>query len=180
MSPLRAALESALADNPDDLASHMAYADLLADEGDPRGEFIQVQLALEDPGRGATERAGLKRREEELLARHQAEWIGEAAPVFVWPRKWTHDNRDSWPFGLTDLDHSFQPFWFTRGWIEYLDLPDFNGPFAEALGRSPTIRLLRHLTIRNCDDDDPGYDRLAAWPDLGHVRTFQLDRKSVV
>ena len=51
MSPLRAALESALAENPDDLASHMAYADLLVDEGDPRGEFIQVQLAFEDSSR---------------------------------------------------------------------------------------------------------------------------------
>jgi uncharacterized protein (TIGR02996 family) len=44
--PTRAALETALFDHPDDLATHMAYADLLREQGDPRGEFIQVQLAL--------------------------------------------------------------------------------------------------------------------------------------
>ena len=48
MSSLRAALEDAIAANPDDRAAHSAYADLLTEEGDPRGEFIAVQLALED------------------------------------------------------------------------------------------------------------------------------------
>src|SRR2546425_1209332 len=47
-SPLRRSLEDALAEDPDDLATHMAYADHLVELGDPRGEFIQVQLALED------------------------------------------------------------------------------------------------------------------------------------
>jgi uncharacterized protein (TIGR02996 family) len=45
---LREALEAALVENPDDLAAHRAYADHLMELGDPRGEFIQVQLALED------------------------------------------------------------------------------------------------------------------------------------
>ena len=44
---LRSALESALVADPDDLATHMAYADYLSDQGDPRGEFIRVQLARE-------------------------------------------------------------------------------------------------------------------------------------
>src|SRR5581483_12257097 len=48
---LRQAMEQSLAANPDDLATHMAYADHLVELGDPRGEFIQVQLALEDPRR---------------------------------------------------------------------------------------------------------------------------------
>src|SRR5262245_7054655 len=47
---MRAALESALIENPDDLASDRAYADYLSEQGDPRGEFIQVQLALEEEG----------------------------------------------------------------------------------------------------------------------------------
>ena len=48
---LRLALEQALVENPDDLAAHAAYADLLMEEGDPRGEFIQVQLALDEDDR---------------------------------------------------------------------------------------------------------------------------------
>src|SRR5262249_26322288 len=53
---LREALEAALTENPDDLAAHMAYADLLSEEGDPRGEFSQVQLALEDESLGSRAR----------------------------------------------------------------------------------------------------------------------------
>jgi uncharacterized protein (TIGR02996 family) len=41
---VRESLELALVENPDDLASHMAYADYLSDHGDPLGEFIRVQL----------------------------------------------------------------------------------------------------------------------------------------
>src|SRR5262249_5265412 len=48
-SPAQLALEEALAEDPDDRAAHAAYADHLAERGNPRGELIQVQLALEDP-----------------------------------------------------------------------------------------------------------------------------------
>jgi uncharacterized protein (TIGR02996 family) len=44
------AFEEALRANPHDLAAACAYADYLAERGDPRGEFMQVQLALEADG----------------------------------------------------------------------------------------------------------------------------------
>jgi uncharacterized protein (TIGR02996 family) len=47
---VRAALEAAVLANPDDRLAHSAYADYLQEQGDPRGEFISVQLALEDTG----------------------------------------------------------------------------------------------------------------------------------
>src|SRR5437762_3072073 len=81
--PTRAALEDALQENPDDLAAHAAYADLLTEQGDPRGEFISVQLALEDPTRPAAERDRLRRRERELLDAHEREWLGELAPLLL-------------------------------------------------------------------------------------------------
>src|SRR5262245_49664474 len=81
--PLREALEQALLENPDDVASHMAYADYLRDQGDPRGEFVQVQLALEDSKRPPAERKRLKKREDELLAAHEREWLGELAPLLL-------------------------------------------------------------------------------------------------
>src|SRR5262245_48969462 len=37
-------LERALLDQPDDVANHAGYADWLSQQGDARGEFIQVQL----------------------------------------------------------------------------------------------------------------------------------------
>src|SRR5829696_347512 len=76
---LRELLEAALVADPDDLAAHAAYADLLMEEGDPRGEFIHVQLALEDESK--------KARERELLDVHERAWLGELAPYFV-------ENRD--------------------------------------------------------------------------------------
>src|SRR5262245_48128610 len=42
------AFEQALAADPHDRASACAYADYLHDQGDPRGKFMQVQIALED------------------------------------------------------------------------------------------------------------------------------------
>ena len=78
----REALEAALAAAPDDLAAHMAYGDLLSEQGDPRGEFVQVQLALEDERRPAAERKELQRRERELLDAHEREWLGELATPF--------------------------------------------------------------------------------------------------
>ena len=78
-SPLRDSLERALDESPDDLASHMAYADLLSEEGDPHGEFIQLQLRLEDRGVPPDERRKLKAREKQLLKQHEREWLGGLA-----------------------------------------------------------------------------------------------------
>src|SRR5262245_10052283 len=62
-SPTRRALEDALAEDPDDLAAHMACADHLMELGDPRGEFIQTQIALEDGSLSTDRRRALRRRE---------------------------------------------------------------------------------------------------------------------
>src|SRR4051812_3744989 len=83
-SPLRAGLESALVENFDDLTSHLAYADFLTEQGDPhltaRGEFIQVQLALEDPSKPEAERKKLQQQEKQLLQAHGHAWLGELIP----------------------------------------------------------------------------------------------------
>ena len=56
--------------DPDDMAARLVYADWLSAHGDPRGEFITLQLrALE----GAPPQA---ERERELLERHGARWVG--------------------------------------------------------------------------------------------------------
>src|SRR5262245_39275421 len=82
-NPMQRALEEALAENPDDLATHAAYADFLTEQGDPRGEFIQVQLALEDTKLTASQRKKFRQREAELLAEHEREWLGELAPMLL-------------------------------------------------------------------------------------------------
>ena len=80
---LQRALEGAIAANFADLAAHSAYADYLQEQGDPRGELIQMQLALEDATRPAEERQRLRQREKELLDAHLREWLGEIAYVLL-------------------------------------------------------------------------------------------------
>src|SRR5262249_52918188 len=76
-------LQTALAEDPDDLASHAAYADYLTEQGDPLGEFVRVQFALEDAGKTPAERRKLSQREKELLDAHARTWLGELAPFFL-------------------------------------------------------------------------------------------------
>src|SRR5829696_267111 len=77
------AFEAALRDNPDDLAGWCAYADYLAEQGDPRGEFMQVQIALEDESLPKARRAALKKQEAALLKKHEKDWLGPLAAVTV-------------------------------------------------------------------------------------------------
>src|SRR5277367_3706710 len=81
--PMRQALEQALVENPDDLATHAAYADHLSEQGDPRGEFIQVQLALENPKHSAEQRKQFQAREQTLLQEHAQEWLGDLGRFLV-------------------------------------------------------------------------------------------------
>jgi uncharacterized protein (TIGR02996 family) len=80
---MRQAFERAILEDADDPANYAAYADWLFEQGDPRGEFMQVQLALEDERRPRSERAGLREREAALLAAHQSEWLRPLAPFLL-------------------------------------------------------------------------------------------------
>ena len=48
--------EQALTADLDDRAGWSAYADFLAERGDPRAELMHTQLALEDESRSAADR----------------------------------------------------------------------------------------------------------------------------
>jgi uncharacterized protein (TIGR02996 family) len=170
-APTAKALENALAADPDDLAAHAAYADFLTEQGDPRGEFIQVQLALEDPARPAKERKGLQKREAALLKEHGPAWLGELA-------EYRSDEEDA------------PTFEFARGWLNSLHIPRLTVPLARALARSRELRLLRRLVIledahEEPDEYEPGPDipeDTDGSPDfypllrssyLGNIRVFQ-------
>jgi uncharacterized protein (TIGR02996 family) len=161
-------LEAALMANPDDRATHAAYADWLTDHGDPRGEFIQVQLALEDEGLRAAERKKLQKREQQLLAKHQRTWLGGLADAL-----------------LGQLRFTKREFRFARGWLDALEVSILMGDHARALGAAPEARLLRHLGMgcteswsmyasgEDSEERFPGLNPLAASPYLGNVRYFQ-------
>src|SRR5215469_15538596 len=181
MSDMRQALEEALFANPDDLASHMAYADWLAEQGDPRGEFIQVQLALEGQAKPADERKRLQQREQDLLAAHEAEWLGPLAPVLLDRKNISEFRRQQ----------GYVSRWrWARGWLDDLYLWQLKVAVARALADCPTARLLRRLHTDFCGYDSeyqaepadgipegseyPSLYPLARAPFLPHLRVFQL------
>jgi uncharacterized protein (TIGR02996 family) len=197
---MRRALEDALVADPDDRAAHMAYADWLMEQGDPRGEFIQVQLALEDEGRSAAERKGLREREAALLKAHARQWLGSLADYLI-------DARDATPpraaavdprlaawerlFGAPldqpgpeevaadpgILDRRGYVFQFTRGWLASLSIRRLTEEFAGVLALAPAARLLQRLTVRDGEDYDPPLAPLAGSDWVGRLRAFQLGQE---
>jgi uncharacterized protein (TIGR02996 family) len=179
---LREALEDALVANPDDLAAHMAYADYLQEQGDPRGEYIQVQLALEDPNRSTAERKELQKREAKLFKQHGREWLGELAPYLI--DKQQEAKRQEWQ---PDASYVFQ---FRRGWLDSLELTNYRLAFTRVLARAPQTRLLRRLVLNEEYFEEPGeYEpgddvppdsyspaplALLRSPYLGNVRVLQF------
>jgi uncharacterized protein (TIGR02996 family) len=181
---VREALEEALVENPDDLAAHMAYADYLSEQGDPRGEFVRVQLSLEDGSKPAAERKKLQQRESELLRQHGREWLGELAP-------WLLDQQGV-PHGwLSKRAYEFQ-MW--RGWPYRLECGDLSYSCARVLARSPQARLLHQLILRGQNYDDPQGGELEGVPEgcednpalfplvrsryLGNVRVLQIGERA--
>ena len=185
MPTLRKVLEQALAADPDDRAAHAAYADHLAELGDPRGELIQVQIALEDEQATGAARRRLLKREAELLARHQREWLGDLAADFLGdPGAATERLRRGAAAGVG----------FRRGWLDNLHLTTVSVEQARRLRELPVARLLRRLVVDFTDYDGPGDYKPGAdvpegtWnagllpvrgaPFLKHLRVFQLGRSA--
>jgi uncharacterized protein (TIGR02996 family) len=132
VSTERLALEKALVAHPDEVAAHSAYADYLVEAGDPRGEFIQVQLALEDASRPKAERTRLQKRETQLLEEHARVWLGDLGRFLV----------GSWSGPGKPYDYRF-----ARGWLDSvrtLPLPEL---LVAAVAGAPEARLLRRLEI---------------------------------
>src|SRR3954452_8559701 len=76
----------AILEIPDDDTPRLAYADWLEGRGDPRGEFIRVQIDLErlppnDPGRET-----LEQRERAISDKYAREW---AEPLRHLITEWT-------------------------------------------------------------------------------------------
>jgi uncharacterized protein (TIGR02996 family) len=126
------ALEAGLAAHPDEVAAHSAYADYLMEQGDPRGEFVQVQLALEDEARPKAERDTLKKREAALLKKHAAGWMGDVGRFLI--GKWSGEGK---PYNVR----------FRRGWLDFVRTLPIPESLVEALAGSPEARLLRHLEV---------------------------------
>jgi uncharacterized protein (TIGR02996 family) len=182
----REALEEAIRADPEDLATHSAYADLLMEEGDPRGEFMQVQLALEDRSLPRKDRDRLKRSERKLLNKHEREWLGPLAPILL-----DQTAQPDWRKNNPESENHHQ---WHRGVLSALHLGCCNLTVGRALRDSASLLpCLRELRISWVPADESGtyeegpdlpqyrhtYDTLAfypleQWPVWQQIRIFQL------
>lgn len=165
---MREAFEEALVAEPDEAAHHAAYADWLSEQPDPldraRGEFVAVQLALEGESLPVMKRAELRRREAELLAAHQRQWLGELAPFLLDGELSEYDaggyGYDHAPVFRNEPppwqppDYPFEPIGnppppvrFRRGWLDAVHVPYLSVFLARLLRQAPQVRLLRELSI---------------------------------
>jgi uncharacterized protein (TIGR02996 family) len=178
MRTLGEVLEEALVHDPHDRAAHMAYADWLSEQSDPvlaaRGEFIAVQLALEEAPSGL-ERQRLEERQQHLQATWQRAWLGELAPWLLDGRR----NRSQVVVPEVGL------VTFSRGWLDHLVLHDLTVPMAQVVAKVSSLRLLRSLTIwraplgfragKGCP-----YDALVRSSNLRNVQRLELVDLSVL
>ena len=137
----RAALEVALAANPDDFATHAAYADLLAEQGDPRGDFIRLQLALEDRKQPAERLRAMEQEAAQLRRRHEPDWIGPLAE-FANLTGWRNPRGNRVEVRRPNVE-----FTYRRGWLDTLRVRTLSRAVATALSGCPTARLLADLEV---------------------------------
>jgi uncharacterized protein (TIGR02996 family) len=66
----------AIREDPDDDTVRLIFADWLEERGDPRGEFIRVQMELARLPEDDPRRRPLQGRSEALLRQHEPRWVG--------------------------------------------------------------------------------------------------------
>ena len=157
---MRDLFEKAIAENPDDAAAHAAYADWLTEQGDPRGEFIRVQLALEDETLEPNRRTELRAQEKRLLDAHVREWLGPELAALLFPR-WFRRLMPKGEFG------------FRRGQLDRLAFPELDMRAAMALYKSPATRCLRSLGF-DAGGWEGEWPTLAVAPVVPALREFRL------
>jgi uncharacterized protein (TIGR02996 family) len=134
----REALEAALLANPDDAVRHAAYADLLLEQGDPRGEFIRLQLAAEDRNQSIAKLRELEDSAHKIRQEHEREWLG-----------------DLWPFvqrppSARSVAEPMEPnveFSWKRGWVDGVRIWQLSNPLVRAIATHPLTRLLGSFAV---------------------------------
>ncbi len=141
--PIEAALLAKIYAEPDALEHRAVWADALLARGDPRGEFVHLQLTRTDPG--ASE------REAQLLAEYEPSWLGELAPVVDRKRlRWARGFPVAAEVAFetpTQLELRASEAWATFAELDCDDLELITSPTLRSIRRigGLSIRTLRAL-----------------------------------
>lgn len=144
MSSTRDSLEDAMMADPENITLHSAYADLLIEDGDPRGEFIRLELAMADDNLPDHERDELEQQWSKIETQFAREWLGTLTPTvpeFVPYRPGIP--RVAKPVAAAE---PLQVFW-RRGWIVAAIVADAHRQMIQSLASHPYAKLLADLTL---------------------------------
>jgi len=178
--PNEAALRNAITEQPDAPGPRLRYAEWLQREGDPRGEFIRVQLALSElPEEMAwsPSRDRLLRAERDLLDQHAASWLNEVAP---WsPMEATL--RRGFVEDVTLTGRSFLSLGeglFRTTPIRRVRLVAI-APFLAELGRCEWVAKLRGLDLRGNQAGASALSEVIASPFASSLRELDLSTNRI-
>ena len=157
-------------DDPQNDEPRLRYAAWLEDEGEPLGEFIQVQcrLASAPDSEIAWE---WERREQELLAEHEEEWVGELRGLIDWGTFRRGFIEEIAVAAGRFLHHAEVLFDHAPILVVHLSR---SREHVEALAECPWLARLRHLDLSNNFVRDQGVKLLAQSPFLGELHSLNL------
>ncbi len=134
----------AIREDPDDDVARLVFADWLTDHGDPRGEFLHVQVRLAALPEGDPTRLDLAERAADLLSEYEAEWVGMVAQVA-------------------------QTWEFRRGFVERVTMEEQD--FLDCAGELTRAVPLRSVRLLNARAG--GLEELAACPHLSGIEELE-------
>jgi len=166
----------ALRDDPSDDETRLIYADWLDERGDPRGEFFRVQVRLADGVADLDERRRLHQRSRDLLAAHEARWLGPLAKLCesVW---WRRGQPVVTLSARTVLQASLArraAQLFEQAVVAEARVVNAPQNIRPNLVESPVFQHLPHLVLDGLDLDDYHLARLVQNPHFRGFRSLSL------
>jgi hypothetical protein len=156
-------LEKKIFEKPEDLKRHNAYvAWLRENDGEPRADLIEIQMALENQKLNREKRFELEIQERRILNAHGREWIGPLAD-FIMMRDIPGRPFQTKP-GCTIT-------WF-RGWVHGLQLDELTLKLSKVLLHAPELRMFRSLTL--IDPVNASCDYLHEWGLLDKISALDI------
>ncbi len=160
-------------DNPEDDTPRLILADWLDDRGDPRGEFIRLDMQLAATG-------ACDARHAEIRKQHEADWLGPLAAKATW----------SYTRGLLNLE--VDQYWIQRPswrrlagselweWVEGLTLKGCTSSFLNLLVDSPLLPSVSSLVFGSWEAESErfGLPRLLGSQALRGLRSLDLGRSN--
>ena len=190
---------SQIRERPDDDGPRLIFADFLDEYGDPRGQFIRIQCALDRLAMDDPRRPVLEQQEKDFLDRHEKRWTegleglmvgctyrrGLIESITVNSAAFLDRGKEIFSYGpirrvrFSDASHCFAELMDSR----FLDqIPEIdlcgntlgNGGISQ-LARSKHFANVEYLHLGFNDLTDQGLRALADMPQLAQLRELYLD-----